>query len=89
VAVDPDARGRGLGERLTRERLAWARARGLDTVCLLTNTAAEYFPRLGFTPVPRDEVPDEIRSSLQFAAVCPSTAAVLALRLDRAEMAAG
>jgi amino-acid N-acetyltransferase len=82
VAVDPDAQGRGLGERLTRERLAWARARGLESVYLLTNTAAGYFPRIGFTPVSRAEVPEEIRRSLQFAAVCPSMAAVLTLRLE-------
>ena len=49
---------------------------------LLTNTAAGYFPRLGFAPVARDEVPAEVRGSLQFASVCPSTAAVLALRLE-------
>jgi len=82
VAVDLAWRGRGLGVRLTRERLRWAGARGLDTVYLLTNTAAGYFPRLGFAPVPRAEVPAEVRGSLQFAGVCPSTAAVLALRLE-------
>jgi amino-acid N-acetyltransferase len=88
VAVDADARGRGVGERLTRERLAWARARGLRTVYLMTNTAAGYFPRIGFAPVARDEVPEEVRRSLQFAAVCPSTAAVLALELEPAEAGA-
>jgi amino-acid N-acetyltransferase len=82
VAVDPAWQGRGLGVRLTRERLRWAGSRGLDTVYLLTNTAAGYVPRLGFAPVPRDEVPAGVRGSLQFASVCPSTAAVLALRLE-------
>ncbi|MFL5385094.1 MAG: arsenic resistance N-acetyltransferase ArsN2 [Longimicrobiaceae bacterium] len=82
VAVDPGWQGHGLGRRLTEERLLWAGARGLETVYLLTNTAAGYFPRLGFAPVARDEVPAEVRASLQFASVCPSTAAVLALRLE-------
>ena len=82
VAVDPGWQGHGLGQRLTGERLRWAAARGLDTVYLLTNTAAGYFPRLGFAPVAREEVPAEVRASLQFASVCPSTAAVLALRLE-------
>ena len=84
VAVDPDWRGRGLGQRLTEERLRWAAARGLGTVYLLTTTAAGFFPRLGFAPVARDEVPPEVRGSLQFAGVCPSTAAVMALRLEAA-----
>jgi len=82
VAVDPGWQGHGLGRRLTEERLRWAAARGLDTVYLLTTTAAAFFPRLGFASVARDEVPAEVRGSLQFASVCPSTAAVLALRLE-------
>ena len=82
VAVDPGWQGHGLGQRLTEERLRWAAARGLDTVYLLTTTAAGFFPRLGFAPVAREDVPAEVRESLQFASVCPSTAAVLALRLE-------
>ena len=81
VAVDPAWRGHGLGRRLTEERLRWAADRGLDAVYLLTTSAAEYFPRLGFAPVAREEVPAAVRGSLQFAGVCPSTAEVLALRL--------
>jgi len=82
VAVDPSWQGRGLGQRLTEERLRWAAARGLDTVYLMTTSAAGYFPRLGFAPVARDDVPAAVRGSLQFASVCPSTAAVMALRLE-------
>jgi amino-acid N-acetyltransferase len=81
VAVDAAWQGHGLGRRLTEERLRWAAGRGLDAVYLLTTSAAGYFPRLGFVPVAREEVPAAVRGSLQFAGVCPSTAAVLALRL--------
>jgi len=84
VAVDPGWQGHGLGRRLTEERLRWAASRGLDAVYLLTTTAAGFFPRLGFAPVARDQVPAAVRGSLQFAGVCPSTAAVLALRLEAA-----
>lgn len=81
VVVAPRWRGRGLGERLVRDRLAWARAQGLGTVYLLTTTAAGYFPRLGFVPVERAEVPAALRASREFASVCPASAAVLALPL--------
>src|SRR5262245_11221249 len=76
VAVDPAWQGMGLGQRLTEERLRWAASHGLDSVYLMTTTAAGFFPRLGFAPVARDEVPAAVRGSLQFARVCPSTAAV-------------
>ena len=82
VAVDPAWQGMGLGQRLTEERLRWAASRGLDSVYLMTTTAAGFFPRLGFAPVARDEVPAAVRGSLQFASVCPSTAAVQRLSLS-------
>ena len=79
VAVHPELRERGVAERLVRERLAWAERRGLRGIYLLTTSAAAWFPRLGFVPVERDAVPAEVRASLQFAAICPSTATVMAL----------
>jgi amino-acid N-acetyltransferase len=63
VAVAPPWRGRSVGEMLIRNRIDWARARRLDALYLLTTTAAGYFPKLGFTSVPRREVPAELRAS--------------------------
>jgi amino-acid N-acetyltransferase len=82
VVVDGAMRGRGLGVRLADDRVAWARRRGLDAVYLLTTTAAGFFPRLGFVRIARDDVPAEVRASPEFAALCPASAAVMALRLD-------
>lgn len=77
VVVSPDRRGRGLGERLVQDRIRWAEARGLEGMALLTTTAAGYFPRLGFAPLSRADVPEVVRSSSEFAGVCPTSAAVL------------
>ena len=74
VAVDPDARGQGLGLRLTDAALALARARGARTVYLLTETAAEFFPRFGFRPIPRDLVAPAVRQSIEFTSACPAAA---------------
>lgn len=82
VVVAPEWRGYGLGERITHDRVEWAREQGLSDVVLLTTTAASYFPRLGFVPTSRDRVPAEIRSSAEFANVCPASAAVLMLKLN-------
>lgn len=81
VVVAPDWRGRGLGEALVRERLAWAKARGLGTVYLLTTTAPTYFPRLGFQPAERADVPAPVRAAREFAGACPASAVLLALPL--------
>jgi amino-acid N-acetyltransferase len=74
VAVDADQRGHGLGHRLTDAALAVARARGARTAYLLTETAAAFFPRFGFAPIARDQVPAAVRGSIEFTSACPATA---------------
>jgi amino-acid N-acetyltransferase len=73
-----------VGEAVIRDRIRWARERGLRQLILLTTTAGSYFPRLGFRPIARREVPESVRGSSEFAAVCPASAAVLSLDLEEA-----
>jgi amino-acid N-acetyltransferase len=77
VAVAPEERGKGLAQRLVRNRLDWAAAEGLSTVYLLTTTAETYFAKLGFTRVAREDVPAEIRATREFASTCPSSSIVM------------
>ena len=83
VAVDHDLRGIGLGTRLTRAALDLAASRGHARVFLLTTTAGGFFPKCGFTPIERDAVPDDVRSSVEFVSACPSSALVMRARCDR------
>jgi N-acetylglutamate synthase-like GNAT family acetyltransferase len=77
VVTAPGERGRGIADSLVRNRLAWAGTEGLEGVYLLTTTAAEYFPRLGFERVERDSLPIEIRESREFSSVCPGSAVAM------------
>lgn len=77
VAVAPEWRGRGLGAALTQEVLRVARGAGVTAVYLLTDTAAEFFPRCGFRPIERDQVPASIRASAEFAELCPASSTVM------------
>jgi len=77
VVTAPEARGRGIAEALTRNRLDWAATEGLDTVYLLTTTAPGYFPRLGFEPMDRTEVPAEVQASREFSRICPASAVAM------------
>lgn len=74
LVVDPSQRGRGLGLALTEDILAYARELDLQQVYLLTTTAADFFPKFGFTRCQRDDAPEEIRATEEFASLCPSTA---------------
>jgi amino-acid N-acetyltransferase len=81
VAVEPLQQGRRLGHALTDAALRLARAHGVDTVFLLTTTAEGFFPKFGFEPINRDEVPGSVQSSIEFQSACPASAVVMRKRL--------
>ena len=74
VAVDPGLRGRGLGLRLAEGALALAGERGVSRIFLLTETAADFFPRLGFRQVPRSDLPASLDGSAELRGACPASA---------------
>ncbi|MDR6221479.1 arsenic resistance N-acetyltransferase ArsN2 [Deinococcus soli (ex Cha et al. 2016)] len=76
VAVRADHQGRGLGQSLTRATEA-----GLETLTLLTTTAANFFPKLGFRPVTRDALPAALQASSQLRGICSASATVMHLTL--------
>lgn len=81
AAVVSSWRGKGVGDALTRDRIEWAKRRGLRSLYLLTTTAGDYFPRFGFSVVDRDSAPDAVRRSREFSEACPSSALFMALPL--------
>ena len=78
VAVDERWRGQGLGQRLTDAALEMARMRGIHEVYLLTETAADFFPRFGFRRVARTDVAAGVQQSIEFTSACPVSALVMA-----------
>ncbi|MDH5235742.1 MAG: arsenic resistance N-acetyltransferase ArsN2 [Gemmatimonadota bacterium] len=81
TVVAPRLRGAGLGERLVHAALDLARAHAVRDVVLLTTTAAEWFPRFGFTRITRDEAPLALHASNEFQYACPASATVMRLRV--------
>jgi len=81
VAVKETHRGRGLASRLTKAALELARDHQVTTVYLLTETASTFFPKLGFKPIPRFEVPQKVQNSIEFTRLCPQTATVMTTTL--------
>jgi amino-acid N-acetyltransferase len=77
AAVSPDSRGGGIGTRLVKTILERAAADGVEDVYLLTTTAAEYFPRFGFTQAPRSDAPEQLSASREFQGACPATAVLM------------
>ena len=74
VVVRSDVRGNGLGLRLTSEILELGARLGLRRIYLLTETAGDFFPRFGFEPVDRIEIPSIVKTSVEFTSACPESA---------------
>lgn len=79
LAVVPRLQGARLGTALFEEALAEARRSGVETLYLLTTTAAAFFEKRGFSRIARSEVPASIAASAEFRSLCPQTAACLRL----------
>jgi amino-acid N-acetyltransferase len=81
VAVAATHRSQGLGQQLTALALELARSRNVREVYLLTETAAEFFPRFGFAPLLRDAVTPAVQQSVEFQSACPASALVMRAEL--------
>jgi amino-acid N-acetyltransferase len=77
VAVRPEWRSKGVGRALVHTTIDAAEARGIQGLYLLTTTAERYFPSFGFETIAREQVPDAIRNTGEFASACPSSATVM------------
>ena len=77
VVVAPAARGRGLGQGLTKAAVTLAQSLGMPAVYLLTTSAESYFPKFGFVPVAREHVPAGVKESIEFRSACPASAIVM------------
>jgi N-acetylglutamate synthase-like GNAT family acetyltransferase/quercetin dioxygenase-like cupin family protein len=70
-AVDKYCRSKGIGLRLLQELLVFSRRLGIKKIHLLTTTAENYFLSRGFVKADRSEAPETIRSTTEFASICP------------------
>jgi N-acetylglutamate synthase-like GNAT family acetyltransferase len=82
VVTLPPIRGRGIGAAIVAILEVEARVLGCRALWLLTTSAAEFFAELGYAKCERVNVPQAIRETLQFAALCPASATVMTKRLD-------
>jgi amino-acid N-acetyltransferase len=81
VVVASDRRGGGLGRMIVWELERRARAAEVSQLVLLTETAADFFQRLGYRIVDRNSAPAAVQMSEEFRSLCPSSATCMAKSL--------
>jgi amino-acid N-acetyltransferase len=73
VVVEADRRGSRLGHEIVAAAEALARDEGIRVLYLLTETAVDWFPALGYVVVPRSEAAAAVGESIEFTTVCRDT----------------
>jgi amino-acid N-acetyltransferase len=77
LVVSSEAKGMGLGSALLDSMLNAAADSDAKAIYLLTTTAAAFFEARGFRPLDREQAPQRIRQSREFAVLCPVSAVLM------------
>jgi N-acetylglutamate synthase-like GNAT family acetyltransferase len=85
VAVDPGCRGAGIGSALVAAAEAVAAGLGVGDLYLLTETAAGWFPGLGYELLDRAAAPAAVAASVEFTVSCVDTGVLMHRRLSTME----
>jgi amino-acid N-acetyltransferase len=77
LAVASGHQRHGFGHELVTRLEQDAQSAGVERLVLLTETAEAFFRRLGYEPIDRRYVPEEIKQSAEFRSLCPLSAVCL------------
>lgn len=82
LAVLVDDRHKGIGRQLCEEVFEYARRLQVKRIYLLTESAGDFFRKLGFEQIERTLAPESVQSTTEFRSLCPSTATCMVLSLS-------
>ncbi len=81
LVVASERRDSGLGSALVEKAESHARTRAAHSIFVLTTTAETFFKSRGYVPADRATAPEAVRSSREFADLCPASSAFLVKHL--------
>lgn len=81
VVVEAGRRHSGVGSVIVDDAISAARGRGVGSLYLLTETAADFFSSRGFSSIERGAAPAPIQATAEFSRVCPDTAVAMVRNL--------
>ena len=77
IAVAPEYRKNGIASNIYQLLEEYASSSEVEELYLITESAKEYFQKLGFTEQERKTTPCLIQQTSQFSELCPSSATVM------------
>lgn len=82
-AVIPMQRSKGIGATLVAEIFKELQRQKLEEVYLITDTAAEYFKRIGFFEISRAEMPAKLLKESGLEQACPCSSSCMKYILEK------
>ena len=82
MVVIAEARNKGYGTLIWHQAKLQLAAEGVKKVYLLTNTAAPFFSKQGFTEVDRTSAPEAISATTEFKEFCPADSVFMKINLS-------
>ncbi|MEZ4972324.1 MAG: arsenic resistance N-acetyltransferase ArsN2 [Cyclobacteriaceae bacterium] len=82
VSVDESLRGKQWGTKITLHLIDTAKENHLTDLYLLTETAKDFFLKMGFRIISRAEASEDVKKSAEFRHVCPDSAVCMHLNLN-------
>lgn len=77
LVVSVELRGSGLGRALVQFVESEARSMGVIDLFLLTETAEQFFTKLSYQLLSRENAPQVIKNTDQFSTLCPTTSSFM------------
>ncbi len=77
VSVADAYKGKGYGKQISSMLESVAKQLNIQELFLLTDTAKDFFAKLDYQVIERNEVPPSIRETQQFSSICPSSATIM------------
>ena len=81
LAVSPNYRNMKIAHSIIEKALILGQEQGIKEFFLLTTTADIFFAKLGWKVINRNQVPEKIACTLEFASICPSVAICMKYQL--------
>ena len=81
LAVSAELRGSGLGRKLVGFAESEAKSMGISDLFLLTDTAEQFFTKLSYQLLLRENAPAVIKNTAQFSTLCPATSSFMSKQL--------
>jgi N-acetylglutamate synthase-like GNAT family acetyltransferase len=81
MVINKAMRGKGLGQMLAMLLITRAHMMGITSLYLLTHDKEDFFIKLGFKEMSREEAPGDVKSNAQFSGLCPKTDILMVLNL--------